>query len=146
MRHINGLAWCSQAVMEAAEELSEAAIGTAPKAASAERESGFEPELVAAYLEDAATALDAATIASEACTATPLGCANWPPRRAWQQRKTARFKIAPRLRIWKRWNGRLQFSKRSSLAALTAAAPEQLLGTSKSTRPANSRPIAAAWE
>ena len=30
MRRINGLAWCAQAVMEAAEELREAAAGTAP--------------------------------------------------------------------------------------------------------------------
>ena len=35
MRRINGLAWCAQAVMEAAEELREAAAGSAP-AASAE--------------------------------------------------------------------------------------------------------------
>jgi hypothetical protein len=71
MRRVNGLAWCAQAVMEAAEELREAAAGTAPLAA-AERESGFEPERVAAYLKDAAKALDAATVAPEACQATAV--------------------------------------------------------------------------
>src|ERR1039457_6036129 len=34
MRRINGLAWCSQAVMEAAVELAEAAAGTAPATAT----------------------------------------------------------------------------------------------------------------
>ena len=70
MRRVNGLAWCSQAVMEAAEELREAAVGTAPAATGAARESGFEQERVAAHLEAAATALDAATVATEACAAT----------------------------------------------------------------------------
>ena len=79
MRKINGLAWCAQAVMEAAEELREAAAGTAaPKADGAQgresqtRESGFEHERVAAHLEAAAAALDAATVATEACATTAV--------------------------------------------------------------------------
>ena len=64
MRRINGLAWCAQAVMEAAEELREAAAGTAaPKAETeareANHESGFEHERVAAHLGAAAAALHA---------------------------------------------------------------------------------------
>jgi len=70
MRRVNGLAWCAQAVMEAAEELREAAAGTAPAAADPQRESGFEQERVAAHLETAAAALDSATVAAEACAAT----------------------------------------------------------------------------
>jgi len=80
MRKINGLAWCAQAVMEAAEELREAAAGTAaPKAETeareANHESGFEHERVAAHLGAAAAALDAAALdgaaaAHEACAAT----------------------------------------------------------------------------
>ena len=71
-RRINGLAWCAQAVMQAAEELQEAAIGSKrpDKDATAERESGFEQERVAAHLEAAAVALDAAEVAAEACAAT----------------------------------------------------------------------------
>ncbi len=75
MRKINGLAWCAQAVMEAAEELREAAAGTAKAKSddSAEpRESGFEHDRVAAHLETAAVSLDAATVAPEACKATAL--------------------------------------------------------------------------
>ncbi len=71
MRKINGLAWCAQAVIEAAEELREAAAGTAKSDKAAEaRESGFEHGRIAAHLEAAAAALDAATVAGEACTAT----------------------------------------------------------------------------
>ena len=71
MRKVNGLAWCAQAVMEAAEELREAAAGTAaPKTDSTASESGFEHDRVAAHLETAAAALDAAVVATEACEAT----------------------------------------------------------------------------
>jgi hypothetical protein len=69
MRKINGLAWCAQAVMEAAEELREAAAGTA-NPTTEPRESGFEHDRIAAHLEAAAVALDAATVAHEACAAT----------------------------------------------------------------------------
>ena len=69
MRRINGLAWCAQAVMDAAVDLSEAAAGTA-SASTPANESGFEHERVAAHLESAATALGSATVAPEACAAT----------------------------------------------------------------------------
>src|ERR1700733_11428777 len=71
MRRINGLAWCAQAVMEAAVELNEAATGSA-SANAATLESGFEQERVAAHLETAATALDAASVAPDACRTTAL--------------------------------------------------------------------------
>jgi hypothetical protein len=70
MRRVNGLAWCAQAVMEAAMEMKEAATGSAPASASEERESGFEHERVAAHLESAAAALDTAAVAPDACKAT----------------------------------------------------------------------------
>jgi hypothetical protein len=69
MRRINGLAWCAQAVMEAAVELSEAAAGS-PRANPSEQESGFERERVAAHLESTAAALDTAAVAPQACAAT----------------------------------------------------------------------------
>jgi hypothetical protein len=71
MRRINGLAWCAQAVMEAAENLREAAAGTANPESEA-RESGFEHARVGAHLESAAAALDAAVVAPEACSATAV--------------------------------------------------------------------------
>ena len=58
LRKVNGLAWCAQAVMQATEEMVEAATG-APIAASRNHtaESGFENERVADFLETNATAL-----------------------------------------------------------------------------------------
>jgi hypothetical protein len=71
MRRINGLAWCAQAVMEAAEDLREAAAGSAATPSEA-RDSGFEHARVAAHLEAAASALHAATVAPKACTSTAV--------------------------------------------------------------------------
>jgi hypothetical protein len=73
-RKINGLAWCAQAVMQSAEEMVEASTGIAPATAREPRESGFESERVAAYLERNALALEAATLpsadADTLCTTT----------------------------------------------------------------------------
>ncbi len=71
MRRINGLAWCAQAVIEAAEELREASAGTANPATEA-RESGFERARIAAHLGSTAAALDSAAVAPEACHATAI--------------------------------------------------------------------------
>jgi hypothetical protein len=51
LRKINGLAWCAQAVMAAAEEMVEAATGAAPQREVATHSSGFENERVAEYLK-----------------------------------------------------------------------------------------------
>lgn len=60
-RRVNGLAWCAQAVMEAAEELQQASIGMA-KPADKTTEQGFEHERVAAWLTQCADAFQAATL------------------------------------------------------------------------------------
>ena len=67
LRQVNGLAWCAQAVMEAAEQQKEAAIGLAAQAASEDR-AGFEAQRIADHLRSAAQDLEAATIAKEALT------------------------------------------------------------------------------
>lgn len=51
LRKVNGLAWCAQAVMSAAEEMVEAATGAAPQRETATQSSGFENERVASYLK-----------------------------------------------------------------------------------------------
>ncbi|MGI4829681.1 MAG: hypothetical protein ACRYFU_16015 [Janthinobacterium lividum] len=51
---VNGLAWCAQAVMEAATEMAEAAIGVQP-AQSDGRDTGFQPNRVAEFLDATAT-------------------------------------------------------------------------------------------
>jgi hypothetical protein len=122
MRRINGLAWCAQAVMEAAVELKEAAAGTAP-ANAAQRESGFERERVAAHLEAAASALDGAAVAPQACRATAARLrelaqaargadAGHPAQEALELEALERS---------------LSVLEEKLFAALTAAAPEELL-------------------
>ena len=69
-RKINGLAWCSQAVMEAAQRAAEASLaGPAPtsSAASEEKlENGFERGRVSAYLRHNAATLLAAAVPAPA--------------------------------------------------------------------------------
>jgi hypothetical protein len=69
MRRINGLAWCAQAVMEASEELREAAAGSATFRTMS-TDSGFEPQRVATHLEAAAAALAESAVAPDACKET----------------------------------------------------------------------------
>lgn len=57
VRKVNGLAWCAQAVMVAAETMRDAAAGAAKPQVSAE-ESGFNTERVSSYLQANARALD----------------------------------------------------------------------------------------
>jgi hypothetical protein len=57
LRKVNGLAWCAQAVMGAAEEMVEAATGSAPQREAAPQASGFENERVAGYLRRNAEAV-----------------------------------------------------------------------------------------
>jgi len=64
-RKVNGLAWCAQAVMEATEEMKEAAIG-ASKQPQEEQDSGFEGESVARYLESNAGILADAKLTAPA--------------------------------------------------------------------------------
>jgi hypothetical protein len=65
-RKVNGLAWCSQSVMEAVEQAREASIGAATMASAEAAESGFESERVAAYLEENAAKMEAAELRAPA--------------------------------------------------------------------------------
>jgi hypothetical protein len=119
MRRINGLAWCAQAVMVAAEELREASAGTAPVATSVERESGFEQERVSAHLEAAAAVLDAATVAPEACAATAVRLRELAVEaRAGNEGEMLDLEALERI---------LTVLEEKLFATLTAAAPEELL-------------------
>ncbi len=72
LRKVNGLAWCAQSVMQAAEEMREAAIGGTPIEAKGPQESGFEYERIAAYLSSNAVALEAAALPEINSIATRL--------------------------------------------------------------------------
>ena len=120
MQRINGLAWCAQAVMQAAVELNEASTGSASAQAAAQ-DSGFEHERVAAHLAAAAEALEAAAVAPEACRATAgrlrelaaevLGAGG-------EKAKAVDLEALERS---------LTVLEEKLYAALTAAAPEELL-------------------
>ncbi len=57
-RRVNGLAWCAQAVMEAAEQMREASLGAMP--AGAQADTGFEGERIARHMLDCSAALSSA--------------------------------------------------------------------------------------
>jgi hypothetical protein len=62
-KKINSLAYCSQAVLSAAEDMKEAAVGASGEAQQKSRAGeGFEPEVIATYLRRNADALDAASV------------------------------------------------------------------------------------
>jgi hypothetical protein len=118
MRRINGLAWCAQAVMEAAEEMQEAAAGSATANATP-RETGFERERVATHLESTATALEAAKAAApDACAATAARLRELAAEIRGSADK------GPDLESLER---SLTVLEEKLFAALTAAAPEELL-------------------
>ena len=58
-RKINGLAWAAQSVMRAAEEAVDAATGVRRSDGQEERESGFEVDRLATYLEGNASKIEA---------------------------------------------------------------------------------------
>ena len=118
MRRVNGLAWCAQAVMEAAEEVKEAAVGTAPATVQA-AESGFEHERIAAHLEAAAAALEGTAVAPQACRATAARL-----RELAAEVRSASQPAATHLESLER---SLTVLEEKLYAALTAAAPEELL-------------------
>ena len=129
MRRINGLAWCAQAVMEAAEELREASTGAVSTTAPASS-SGFEAERVAIHLGAAANALVNSAVAVEACRETAsrlreLAAERWnrPVDRAGGEDASA-AKSAADLESLERT---LTVLEDKLYIELTAAAPEDLL-------------------
>ncbi len=118
MRRINGLAWCAQAVMEAAEEVREAAAGTSAEALAAATETGFERERIAAHLESAVAAFEASEIAPEATAATAT--------RLRELAAEVRAEAAAPLDA-ESLERTLTVLEEKLLAALTAAVPEELL-------------------
>jgi hypothetical protein len=121
MRRVNGLAWCAQAVMDAAVELNEAATGTASAAGAAAQDSGFEHERVAAHLESAAAALDSAVAAPDAARVAPEACAATAAR---LRELAVEVGVGADMEALER---SLTVLEEKLFAALTAAAPEQLL-------------------
>ena len=126
-RKVNGLAWCHQAVMDVVEQSKEAAIGAAPTQPSEVRESGFETARIACYLQHNADLLTQAiaNLPSPANTAA----AESAPR----LHELATALLSPTDNLQSA-TGNLEDLDRTLtvleeklFAALTAAAPEELL-------------------
>src|ERR1700744_3078115 len=62
VRRVNGLAYCTQEVMAAVEDMKEASIGAAPSQHDEGPAPGFEPERIAAHLELCAKELGTAAL------------------------------------------------------------------------------------
>jgi len=75
LRQVNGLAWCAQAVMEAAEQQKEAATGVAQEAQTSREDAGFETQRIVDHLETAAQALDSAAVHEKATH--PITAESW---------------------------------------------------------------------
>ncbi len=118
VRKVNSLAWCAQEVMAAAEQMVEAATGTAP-AVKERLESGFEAEPVAKFLESNAVLLEAAKLE--------------PPADAVARESAARLReLAAELRAdpsasLEELDRTLTVLEEKILAALTTSAPENEL-------------------
>lgn len=125
MRRINGLAWCAQAVMQAAEELREASAGSAAPAGSPPGPDaglqGFEHERIALHLEAAAAALDAAAVAERACGATAARLRELSSQLRTHESESAGSRD---LEVLERT---LTVLEEKLFGALTEAAPEDLL-------------------
>jgi hypothetical protein len=71
-KKVNGLAYCSQEVLSAAEDMKEAAVGTgAAESAKSGKSAGFEPDRIATYLRSNADLLGAAEFPDGAGTIIP---------------------------------------------------------------------------
>jgi hypothetical protein len=119
MRRVNGLAWCAQAVMEAAQELSEAAAGSAGTTTN-QGDYGFEHERVAAHLETAAAALDGSQVASEPCAATAVRLRELAAEVRGSSAKNANVDLESLERS-------LTVLEEKLFSAIRSAAPEELL-------------------
>ncbi len=66
IRRVNGLAWCAQAVMQAVEEMQEAAIGASTAEKTTEEAPGLEHQRIATHLENCAGLLRSASLSTVA--------------------------------------------------------------------------------
>jgi hypothetical protein len=68
-KKVNSLAYCSQEVLAAAEDMKEAAVGTSGEPPKERRSQGFEPEVLAAFLRKNAEELTSARVPQETISA-----------------------------------------------------------------------------
>jgi hypothetical protein len=114
-RRINGLAWCTQEVMQAVEDMQEAAVGASTVAKAAAAAPGLEGDRIAAHLENCAAALRSAKLVSVAAETASESAAHLEALAA--QSRAAQ----PDLEALER---NLTVMEEKLFAALTATTPE----------------------
>jgi hypothetical protein len=119
---VNSLAYCAQAVLVAAEEMKEAAVGVASGGSHGHRPSGFQTSEISAFLRLNAEQLDAAQLPeAQGISATPLAKETANKLREIATDLEA-AKIPPRLEDLER---RLTVAEEKLLAVLLAALPDE---------------------
>jgi len=116
---VNSLAYCAQAVMAAAEEMKEAAVGASPKT---ERPSGFQAAEISAFLRRNADVLEAAKLpVAKGISAGPLALETANTLRGIAAEIEAASKL-PRLEDLER---RLTVAEEKLFAVLLAVTPDE---------------------
>ncbi len=119
---VNSLAYCAQAVLVAAEEMKEAAVGAASPDSQGARPGGFQTSEIAAFLRFNAEQLDAAKLPqAKGISATPLARETANTLREIALDLEA-AKTQPRLEDLER---RLTVAEEKLLAVLLAATPDE---------------------
>lgn len=125
-RKINSLAYCSQAVLAAAEEMKEAAVGAENSAAPSSSKSGaalgFEPEAIVAFLCRNADLLDAVKLPHSAGVSVPAVAADSAATLRKLAQQAENRKPGPRLEDLER---HLTVLEEKLFAALLAATPDE---------------------
>jgi hypothetical protein len=128
-KKVNSLAYCSQEVLAAAEDMKEAAVGAAagdsPPAKSGAGQ-GFEPEAIAAFLRRNADLLEAAKLPQSAGISVHAVAAESAATLRRLAQETASKKSAARLEDLER---HLTVLEEKLFAALLAATPDQEIVT-----------------
>jgi hypothetical protein len=123
---INSLAYCAQAVLVAAEEMKEAAVGAASTDSQSHRPSGFQASEISAFLRRNAEELNAAKLPqAKGIDATPLARETANTLREIADELDANGTV-PRLEDLER---RLTVAEEKLLAVLLAATPDEQIIT-----------------
>jgi len=122
-RKVNGLAYCSQEVLTAAEDMKEAAVGAGTESAKSSKSAaqGFEPDRIAAYLRLNADLLEASE-ASEKTGLTIRALARQAAKTLRELAVDLEKKSPPRLEDLER---RLTVMEEKLFAVLLASTPDQ---------------------
>ena len=120
-KKINSLAYCSQAVLSAAEDTKEASIGAGDTATKSRAQQGFEPDTVSAFLIRNADALENANVTGRNSSSS-INLVQEAAKTLRQIASDIKTKPAPRLEDLER---RLTVLEEKIFAALLTSTPDE---------------------